>query len=90
MHAVVTRVSIKGDVAEAQQHVHNNVVPRVKEAPGVIAGYWVELPGGKGAAITLFETEDAARAAAEMAQNAPRPEAVTFDSLEVGEVFAQV
>jgi hypothetical protein len=90
MHAVVTQVSIQsGHEAESEEHVQSNVLPRVKQAPGHIAGYWIALQGGKGTAITIWETEEAARAAVEMAQNAPRPDAVTFDSMEVGEVFAQ-
>jgi ribonuclease HI len=41
-------------------------------------------------AFIVFESEEAARGAAEMAKNAPRPDSVTFDSIEVREVVAQV
>jgi hypothetical protein len=91
MHAVVSTVSIQsGHEAEAREHLKANVVPRVKEAPGVVAGYWLAPQGGHGLAIVVFQSEEAARAAAEVAQNAPRPDSVTFDSVELREVFAQV
>lgn len=40
--------------------------------------------------MILFESEEAARAGADMAQNSPRPDFVTFDTVEVCEVVAQV
>jgi hypothetical protein len=39
MHAVVVKVSIK-DAEAAQQALEGQVVPRVKQAPGFVAGYW--------------------------------------------------
>ena len=91
MHAVVTKVSIQsGHEDEAREHLASNVVPRVKQAPGVVAGFWLAPQDGHGSAMVVFESEEAARAAADMAQNAPRPDSVTFDSVEVREVIAQV
>jgi heme-degrading monooxygenase HmoA len=91
MHAVITRVSIQaGHEEESLEHLRANVIPRVKEAPGVVAGYWVGPRDGHGMAITVWESEGAARKSIEMAQNAPRPDSVTFDSFEEGEVIAQV
>ena len=91
MHAVVTRVSIQsGHEDEAMEHLKTNVVPRVKEAPGIVSGYWLVPKDGHGFAFVVFESEEAARGAAEMAKNAPRPDSVTFDSIEVREVVAQV
>jgi hypothetical protein len=91
MHALVSTVSIQsGHEEEALEHLKANVLPRVKEAPGIVAGYWLAPQEGRGLAIVVFQSEEAARAAAEVAQNAPRPESVTFDSVELREVFAQV
>ncbi len=91
MHAVVSHVSIQsGHEDESLEHLRTNVVPRVKQAPGAVAGYWLNPEGGKGFAFIVFESEEAARAAADMARNAPRPESVTFDSIEVREVIEQV
>ena len=91
MHAVVGRVSVPaGREDEALEFLKTNVVPRVKQAPGIIAGYWLAPEGGHGFGFTLFESEEAAREAAEMAQKGPRPDYVTWDSIDVREVIAQV
>ena len=91
MHAVVGKVSIQsGHEDESVEYLKTNVLPMVKQAPGIIAGYWVAAKDGKGLGITLYESEEAARGAAEMAQKAPMPDYVTFDSVDVLEVIAQV
>jgi hypothetical protein len=91
MHAVIGKVSIEpGREDEAADHLRTNVLPRVKEAPGVVAAYWVAPQDGHGMGITIFDSEEAARQGAEMAQNAPRPDFVTFDSIEVQEVIEHI
>ena len=91
MHAVVGNVSIEsGREDEAVAYLKENVLPMVKQAPGVIAGYWVDPRDGKGFGITLYESEEAARGAVDMARSAPMPDYVSFDSLEVREIVAQV
>ncbi|HEX9374645.1 MAG TPA: antibiotic biosynthesis monooxygenase [Actinomycetota bacterium] len=91
MHALVAGVAVQsGHEEEALEHLKTNVVPRVKEAPGVVAGFWLASQDGHGLAFIVWESEDAAQRGAEMARNAPRPESVTFDSIEVREVVAQV
>ena len=85
MHAVIVSVSIS-DGEAATEHLRNEIVPRVKQAPGFAAGYWVRIQGGdKGRGTMVFETEDAARAVAEQITQNPG-EAVTLDSVDVGEV----
>jgi heme-degrading monooxygenase HmoA len=63
-------------------------VPRVKQAPGFVAAYWVRIEGGdKGRSTIVFESEDATRAAAEqISQQTQANEGVTVDSVEIGEV----
>ena len=92
MHAVLANVTIDpGHDQDAQAQLESNIVPRVKEAPGVVAGYWMRSDDGQhGSSVVLFETQDAAQAAADMARNAPRPDFIHFDSIEVREVVAQV
>ena len=91
MHAVVGRVSIQaGREDEAQEFLTTNVLPMVKQAPGILSGYWLAPHDGHGLGITFYESEEAARGAAEMAKNGPRPDYVTFDSIEVTEVVAQI
>jgi hypothetical protein len=76
---------------EAQAQLETNVVPLVKQAPGVVAGYWMRSSDGlHGSSVLLFENEETARAAADMIPNTPRPDFVTIDSIEVREVVAQV
>ena len=91
MHAVVASASIDpGRANEAQEHLQSNVIPRVKQVPGVVSGYWTRSSDGEhGTAMVVFETEDAARAAAEQVPNMA-PEYVHFDSIEVREVVAQL
>ena len=91
MYAVVASVSIEpGRAEEATEHLQSTVIPRVKEAPGVVAGYWTRSSDGEhGAAMVLYETEDAARAGAERVPTMA-PEYIHFDSIEVREVIAQL
>ena len=91
MHAVVATARVDpGRAEEATEHLQSTVVPRVKEAPGVVAGYWTRSSDGEhGTAMVLYETEDAARAGAERVPTMA-PEYVHFDSIEVREVVAQL
>jgi precorrin-2 methylase len=85
MHAVVVKVTIN-DPQAAEQQLRNEVVPGVSSAPGFVAGYWVALNENTGTSLVVFESEEAARAAAERIQP---PSEVTLDSVEVGEVVAK-
>jgi len=61
MHAVLAKVLIKsGRSDEAMQMLHSNVVPQVKEAPGLVRATWfgdTETGGG----LLVFESEEQAR-----------------------------
>ena len=86
MYAVVVRVSIS-DVEQAREALREEVVPRVAEAPGFTAGYWTSSDDGRnGLSMIVFESEDAARGAAERIPGTV-PETVTLDSVEVREVI---
>ena len=85
MHAVVLNVTVT-DADAATAAVRDQVVPQVSGTPGFVAGYWVRLDGGRGTAVVVFESEDAARSAAAEAQ--PPGDVIAFDSVEVGEVVA--
>ena len=88
MHAVVVAVAIN-DFEEAMPNLRDRVVPQVTQAPGFAAGYWVALDGHQGGrAVIAFESEDAARGAAEMIEQAADT-GVTVESVDVGEVVAQ-
>jgi hypothetical protein len=87
VHAVLVKVSIS-DGENAQKELRETVVPRVSQSPGFVAGYWTRSDdGSNGRSMLVFESEEAARAAAErIGQNVPQ--GVTFESAEVREVVA--
>lgn len=85
MHAVVLAVTLN-DPDAAAKALQEQVVPMVSGLPGFVTGYWVDLPGNQGRAMTIYESEEAAQAAASQAQ--PPGDFVTFNSVEVGEVVA--
>lgn len=83
MHAVVVRSTIH-DFEEGRAFLREQIVPRVSQAPGFVAAYWVKLESDEGRAMIVFESEEAARAMA--AEVKAPPDAVTIESVEVGEV----
>jgi hypothetical protein len=86
MYAIAVRTTIH-DVEAGLTFLREEVVPRVSQAPGFVAGYWVRVAEDKGASMLVFESEEAARAAAERIVP-PEGGAVTPDSVAVGEVVA--
>lgn len=87
MHAVVVSVTIN-DQERAMTFLRDEVVPRVSQAPGFVAGYWVRLEGSnQGRATIVCESEQAARSLAGHIQPEPSG-ANTIDSVDVGEVVA--
>jgi hypothetical protein len=87
MHAVLTNVTIK-DVATAEAYLRDQVVPNVKQAPGFVAGYWTR-DEGEGNGVVVFESEDAARQAAErIGERVGQNPGVTLNSVKVSEVVA--
>jgi hypothetical protein len=87
MHAVLTNVTVK-DYDTAEEYLREQVVPNVKQAPGFVAGYWVRADG-EGNGVIVFESEDAARQAAErISERIGQNPGVTLNSVKVGEVVA--
>ena len=85
MYAVVVRVTIS-DPEGSVPALREQVVPRVSQAPGFVAGYWTRKDNG-GVSMTVWQTEDAANTASEMVRS-QAPEGVTVESVEVREVVA--
>ena len=85
MHAVVVRVTIS-DNEVAENHLREQVVPGVSQAPGFVTGYWTRKDNS-GVAMVVFESEDAAKA---MSERVPSmvPDVVTLEDFEVREVVA--
>jgi hypothetical protein len=92
MHGLLVEVNIEaGREAESIEFLKANVVPRVREAPGFVSAYWwTSGPGTDGWGLTIFETEDAAKAAAEMAGSGqmPMPDYVSMGNAEVVRINA--
>ncbi len=87
MHAVVVRVTVH-DVETAQTGLQEQVVPRVQQSRGFVAGYWTRSDG-QGLSMAVFESEEHARQAADQVKaNMPPGDAVTLDDVEVREVVA--
>jgi hypothetical protein len=88
MHAVVVRVTVN-DTETAEKNLREQVVPRIKQMPGFMTGYWTRSDG-QGLSIVIFDSEENARQASDQVQaNMPPGDAVTFESAEVREVVAQ-
>jgi hypothetical protein len=89
MYAVVVRVTI-GDADRARELLESRVVPQVSSAAGFKNGYWTWPADGapsNGLSMVIFESEDDARAGAEIVRGIV-PESVTLESVEVREVVA--
>jgi hypothetical protein len=86
MHALVVRVRITGDEQNANEVLRNEVVPRVSQSPGFVAGYWTRA-GDTGLSMAVFDSEDQARQVSERVRQMA-PQDVTVDDVEVREVVA--
>jgi hypothetical protein len=86
MHAVLVTVTIH-DFEQARTFLTEEIVPRVSQAPGFVAGYWTRVQENQGQSMVVFESDEAARGVAEQIQ-AQQGEAVTMETVEVAEVVA--
>ena len=89
MFAVVVRES--GDAEQIDQAgdlVRENVVPRLREAPGFVSAVFTSDGSGRTLNVFAFESETTARAALEAARRAPRPPFIALDSAELVRVLA--
>lgn len=90
MHAVVVRSTLH-DFQQATTFLREQTIPRVKQAPGFVGAQWVRLGENSGTSTLIFESEMAAQAAVEQLQGNPPPaDALTIDSVEIGEVVERI
>jgi hypothetical protein len=87
MHTVLVSVEIH-DQEAGRERLVNEVVPRVSQAPGFVAGYWIQVAEGQGRAVIVMESEAAADAAVEAIRSQPDDGAVSITDVQVGEVVA--
>lgn len=90
MYAVVTNVSIAaGQFDGAQKALKEQVVPRARQAPGFVKGYWtIRDDSRNGTSMTVFQTKQDAENALAMIRSTPRPPGVTLNSVEVCQIVA--
>jgi hypothetical protein len=89
MYAVVVRETGQREAIEGSgELLEANLMPRVRQAPGIVAASF--LSDGEGATLNVlvFETEDAARAALELTRNAQRPGFLALESADLYRVLA--
>jgi hypothetical protein len=64
MHAALIHLTIDPAQAPAAAAAFSSeILPKVKNAPGFVAGYWVDPEDGEGFGFVLFESEMQALAA---------------------------
>jgi hypothetical protein len=93
MYANLVDVRIDIDFDEAVKSLHGEVIPQIKQAPGLVAGYWMRPldNDNEGRSIVVFETEEQARAAAQMVQEGNSPtHGVTIIRVETREVVGHL
>jgi hypothetical protein len=62
MHAALVSLTVDPDqAAAAAATLTSDILPRIRSAPGFVAGFWLEPADGQGFSIVLFETEKQAR-----------------------------
>jgi hypothetical protein len=90
MHAVVVRSTLH-DFEQAQKFLKDEGAPRIAQAPGFVSAQWVRLDESTGTSMLTFDSEETARAAAEMLRaNPPGGDAITINTVEIGEVVQRV
>lgn len=91
MFANLVHVHLDIPYEEARAHLEQQVLPRVKQAPGLVAAYWFGPDGNQGFSVAVFESEQDAQAAAQMVQPGSHPApGVTVDQLETREIIASL
>ena len=89
MHGVVVKATIH-DFEQARNFLRQEGIPRLSQAPGFVTAHWVRLGESSGTSMLIFESEEAAQAGAEQIKSNPPPgNAVTINSVEIGEVVEQ-
>lgn len=74
VHTALVRLTIDPQQAPAAaEALVSDIMPRVRSAPGFVAGYWLEPIDRQGLGIVVFETEEEARAASPPADNWAAP-----------------
>lgn len=91
MYAVVVREAGEPAPIEGSAgHLEANVVPRLRDAPGIVSALWMTDGSGGTLNVLVFESEQEARAALEPVRNAPRPPFIRLEDADVYRVLASM
>jgi hypothetical protein len=85
VHAVVIRYSVSDKAALPAEL--EKIMSEVSDAPGFVAGYWIDMGEDEGISVSLLDSEEEASMQALGSQVAERS-AMTAGTPEVGEVIA--
>jgi hypothetical protein len=88
MHAALVTLTIDPDQAPAAADaLTRDILPKLRSAPGFVAGYWLEPVDGRGFSFVVFESEEEARRSAPPAGDWAAP-GVTIDGVDFRRVAA--
>ncbi len=91
MHALLINVQIDpGREAAGVEYLHANVLPQMRQIPGLVAGYWLAARDGEGLTVLLFDDEQAARNTAKGLADVPTAEFAAIQSSDVRAVVAHI
>lgn len=93
MHALLVTAHIDRDRDEEEglRFLQSEVLPQLKQLPGVVGGYWLETKDSESLAVVLFDNEAAAKQMADVGlPQAPSPPGATLGAIEVREVIAHI
>jgi hypothetical protein len=89
MHAVVVRETGDREAIEGSAELLKaNLLPRVRQAPGIVSASFMSDGQGATLNILVFESEEAAQAALQLTRNAPRPAFLELESADTYLVLA--
>ncbi len=91
MHALVINVGIEpGREDEGVEYVEANVIPQMRQLPGLIAGYWLAARDGKGLTLLVFEDEQSAQNTAKGLAEVPTAQFASVGNVDIRAVVANI
>ena len=93
MHALFITAHIDPGRSEEEgvEYLEKDVIPLLKDVPGLVGGYWLATKDSESLAVVLFDDEEAARQMAEVGlRQAPPHPGATLTDIEVREVIAHL
>jgi hypothetical protein len=90
MHAALVTLTVDPDHAPAAaEALTRDILPKIRSAPGFVAGYWLEPVDSRGFSFVLFETEEQARRSAPPASDWAAP-GVSIEKVDFRRVAVSV